>query len=302
MLYVVVGAGPIGSAVAHLLAEAGERVRVVSRRGTGPNHPLIERVAADATDAERMTALTKGATTLVNCAMPAYDRWPTDWPPLAAAMLSAAERAGANYVMLGNTYSYGPVDGPMTEDLPMAPTTVKGRVRAQMWNDALAAHQAGRVRVAEVRASEFIGAGVVAPFMLLALPQVLAGQPFSYPADLDAPRSWNYAGDVARTLVAASRYDGEWGRAWHVPSISIASTRDLTARLVAIAGVSMPELAEMPIEELVRLGETDSIVAEFPEMQYITRRPHVLDSKQTEAALDLKPTDLDEVLIELSSH
>ncbi|WP_328989846.1 NAD-dependent epimerase/dehydratase family protein [Kribbella sp. NBC_01245] len=300
MSYVVVGAGPTGSEVARLLADEGERVRVVSRRGAGPDHPLIERVTADATDAERLAGLAEGATALVNCAMPAYDCWPTDWPPLAAAMLAAAERAGADYVMLGNTYGYGPVDGPMTEDLPMAATTVKGHVRAQMWNDALAAHRAGRVRVIEVRASEYLGAGVVSPYMLMALPQVLAGQPLVYPADLDAPRSWSYTGDVARTLVAAGRFDGEWGRAWHVPSTSTLSTRELTARLVALAGLPMPELIEMPIDELVRLGETDSIVAEFPEMQYLVRQPHILDSRRTEELLDLKPTDLDQVLTEIA--
>lgn len=298
MSYVVVGAGPTGSAVARLLADEGERVRMVSRRGAGPDHQLIERVAADATDAERLAGLAEGATALFNCAMPAYDRWPIDWPPLAAALLAAAERTGADYVMLGNTYGYGPVDGPMTEDLPMAPTTVKGRVRAQMWHDALAAHQAGRVRVTEVRASEYLGPGAVSPYVLMALPQVLAGQPLVYPADLDAQRSWNYTGDVARTLVAASRVAGEWGRAWHVPSASTLSTRDLTARFVALAGLPMPALTEMPVEELIRLGETDSIVAEFPEMQYIVRRPHLLDSTQTEDLLDLKPTDLDQVLAE----
>jgi 2-polyprenyl-6-methoxyphenol hydroxylase-like FAD-dependent oxidoreductase len=50
-LHVIVGAGPVGSATAKVLAERGERVRVVTRRGSGPEHPAIERVAADATDA-----------------------------------------------------------------------------------------------------------------------------------------------------------------------------------------------------------------------------------------------------------
>ena len=47
----------------------------------------------------------------------------------------------------------------MTEDLPLRPTTVKGRVRAQMWQDALAAHEAGRIRATEARASDFVGPG-----------------------------------------------------------------------------------------------------------------------------------------------
>lgn len=33
----VVGSGPVGTAVARLLVERGEQVRVVTRSGTGPN-------------------------------------------------------------------------------------------------------------------------------------------------------------------------------------------------------------------------------------------------------------------------
>jgi nucleoside-diphosphate-sugar epimerase len=296
--HVVVGAGPTGTATARLLAEAGDRVRLISRRRGGPEHPEIERVAADATHAARMTELTEGASTLFNCAMPAYDRWPTDWPPLAAALSTAAERTGAGYVMLGNTYGYGPVDGPMTEDLPMAPTTVKGQVRAQMWLDAIAAHQAGRVRVTEIRASEYLGAGAISLFTLMVVPSVLAGQPASYPADLDTRHSWSYTGDVAQTMVAASQDDRAWGRAWHVPSTSTLSVRDLTTRLAEVAGTPTPMLTSMPAEEVRRLGQTDSIMAEVLEMQYLYRKPHILDSSRTEKAFGVKPTPLDNVLLD----
>src|SRR5260370_7675715 len=47
--HAIVGAGAVGSAAALLLAERGEQVRVVSRRGTGPQHPAIRLIAADAT-------------------------------------------------------------------------------------------------------------------------------------------------------------------------------------------------------------------------------------------------------------
>ncbi|MBB6350474.1 NAD-dependent epimerase/dehydratase family protein [Nonomuraea muscovyensis] len=299
-LHVVVGAGPTGSAVARLLADSGQRVRVVSRRGNGPDHPLVERVAIDAA-AGRLVETLEGATTLFNCAMPPYDRWPAEWPPLAAALLNAAERTGADYIMLGNTYGYGLVDGPVTETLPMAATTVKGRVRAQMWTDALAAHEAGRVRVTEVRASDYLGAGAASLFTLLVVPEVLAGRPVSYLGDLDAAHSWSHTWDVARTLVAVSRHDAAFGRAWHVPSTSDLPVRQLTARLAEVAGAPAPTLSAMPDQELERLGETDSIMAEIPEMRYLYQRPHVLDSTRTEQEFGLKPTPLDDVLAETIS-
>src|SRR5437660_12119020 len=89
-LHVIVGAGPAGSATARLLAERGEQVRVITRSGRGPEHPAIERVAADATDGGRLAELASSAVALYNCAGPMYHRWRTDWPPLAASLLAAA--------------------------------------------------------------------------------------------------------------------------------------------------------------------------------------------------------------------
>jgi nucleoside-diphosphate-sugar epimerase len=294
--HVVVGAGATGTATAELLADSGDRVRLITRRGTGPARPGIERIAADATDPDRLTELAEGAVTLFQCAAPPYHRWPAEFPPLAAALLTAAERTGAGYVMLGNLYGYGPVDSPLTEDVPLAATTVKGRVRAQLWHDALAAHQAGRVRVTEVRASTFIGPGAVSVFTLMVEPQVLAGQPAVVAADLDAAHSWTYTGDVARTLVAVSQDGRTWGRPWHVPSGPAVSIRELAERLAEAAGAPAPKLGVLTTDELTALGEADPIMKELPEMHYLHDQPLILDSSQTEQTFGLKPTPLDEVL------
>src|SRR5437879_9234374 len=74
-LHVIVGAGPVGTATATLLADRGEQVRVVTRRGTGPERPEVERIAADATDADRLAELCEGAVALYNCASPQYHQW-----------------------------------------------------------------------------------------------------------------------------------------------------------------------------------------------------------------------------------
>jgi nucleoside-diphosphate-sugar epimerase len=280
------------------LAAEGERVRLVSRRGSGPEQPGIDLVAADAADAALIEELTRDAATLFNCAMPAYDRWPAEWPPLAASLLQAAERAGADYVMLGNAYAYGPVEGPVTEATPLAATSVKGRIRARMWHDALTAHQAGRMRVTEVRGSDMLGAAAVSLYILTVLPEVLAGRPVAYLGDPDVPHSWTYAVDAARALVAASRSERSWGRAWHIPSTSELSTRRLTERLAEVADLPAPRIERMPRAELARAAAADSVMAEVPEMLYLFERPMILDSTHTEVELGLKSTPPDEVLLE----
>ncbi|MFI5486493.1 NAD-dependent epimerase/dehydratase family protein [Micromonospora echinaurantiaca] len=295
-LHLIVGAGPVGSATARLLADRGERVRLVTRRGGGPAHPGVERIAADATDAGRLAELATGAATLYNCANPAYHRWTTDWPPLAGAMLAAAERSGAVLATVGNLYGYGPVDAPMTESTPLRPNSVKGQVRVRMWTDALAAHRAGRVRVTEVRGSDYLGAGAQSMLTMLVLPRVAAGKRALVPADLDAPHSWTYVGDVARTLVAVAGDERGWGRPWHVPSPPAVSIRELAARAAALAGAPAPRLARMP-GPVFRLGGLfDPTAKEMREMAYQFDRPFLLDATATTATFGIDPTPLDDAL------
>ena len=123
--HVILGKGPVGTTTARLLAGRGEDVRVISRSG-GSSSAGVEHVALDGADATALTTASGGAGVIYNCANPAYSRWSTDWPPVAAALLQAAEASGAVLVTMGNLYGYGPVDAPMTEDTSLAAHGTRG--------------------------------------------------------------------------------------------------------------------------------------------------------------------------------
>ncbi len=95
--HVVVGAGPVGLATAReLVAQGHEEVLLVSRSGAGAEIDGVRRVALDASDADALATLAQGASALYNCINPpSYDVWPTWWPPIAAALLAAAESLGS---------------------------------------------------------------------------------------------------------------------------------------------------------------------------------------------------------------
>jgi len=297
-LHVIVGAGPVGSATARLLAGRGERVRLITRSGSGPARPGIERIAADATDAGVLARHAEGAVALYSCAGPAYHRWAIDWPPLGAALVRAAEVTGAVLVTTGNLYGYGQVDAPMTERTPLRPNSVKGEVRAKLWTDALAAHQAGRIRTAEVRGADYLGAGAVSPFSVMVLPKIIAGKRGSAPADLDAPHSWTYVGDVASTLVAVAADQNAWGRPWHVPTAAPLSIRQLATRAAELAGAPAAQVAVMPLFALRLAGLFNPAARAMLEVQYQWRRPFVLDSSAATAAFRIEPTPTDDALLE----
>jgi nucleoside-diphosphate-sugar epimerase len=299
---VVVGAGPVGTAVAESLAEQGERVKLVTRGGGGPDHPNVERVAADASDPAVLSSVAAGAETLFSCGGPAYENWPTDWPPLGESLITTAQNTGALLLTTGNLYGYGAPTHPMTEQDEDRPNSVKGQVRAKLWADALAAHRDGRIRTAEVRGSDYLGAGAASFFTIGVLPGVLRGKATLVPADLDAAHSWTYVGDVARTLISVAMEDSAWGRIWHVPTAPPVSIRELAAQAAAIAGVRAPKLQSMPSAVLWLGGLFNRQAKEIRELQYQFRHPFVLDATAAAKTFGIEPVSTDEALRETVTH
>lgn len=249
-LYVIVGAGPVGTETARLLAAAGHDVIITSRSINPIGWAPIRAVQADATDAEELSRLSTGAEAIFMCAMPAYDRWPTDFFPIMDGVTSAAERVGAKLVVLGNLYGYGPLSStPVKADQPLDPSTRKGTVRGIMWQRALRAS----VPAIEVRSSDYLGQGAITLFSLLALPALRDSRPVAFLGDLDAKHAWSFTRDAARTLVAAAGYTGPWGRAFHVPSQHV-SSRQLIQKAASLLAKEAPSMRSYSLREIEELA------------------------------------------------
>jgi len=292
--HVIVGAGAVGSATALQLAERGEHVRIVTRSGGGPEHPAVERVAADATDGERLTVIATGAVALYNCASPQYHQWFSDWPPLAAAFLTAAERTGAVLVSMSNLYGYGPVDGPISQKTPIAATHPKLLLRARMWDDQIAAMEAGRIRTAEVRASDYIEANGLLAYGLGA--PILAGKRAYSPAPLDVQHSWTSVTDCAKTLATVATDSRAYGQVWMAPTNPALTVRELAAKFAAANGAPAPRLSAIPYPVLWTTGLFNAMVKELRTTRYQFARPFVLDSSATTETFGLTPVPLEDAL------
>jgi nucleoside-diphosphate-sugar epimerase len=297
-LHVIVGAGAVGNALAAELVKAGHDVRVVTRSGNGPTHPSIQLVRADAADPSALLPHVTGAAALYSCASPPYHLWAKMWPALAASLLSVAESTGAVLVTISNLYGYGPVAGPITRDHPLTPSDHKGALRARIWQDALAAHESGRVRVAEARASDFIGpgvgpdAGLINRYGLAAV----AGKPVYMLGDPDAPHSWAYMPDVARTLAVLGTDERAWGRPWHVPSAPPVSPRALVEAAARMAGARSPRIRRLPRGLLRAVSPFSALLRELDGVLYQFEQPWEIDATATSDDLGLYPTPWNEVL------
>ncbi len=295
--HVVIGMGPIGRALAARLVELGDRVRMISR-SPGVVPLGVEHVVLDARDRSALAVAARSADTIYNCANPGpYPVWEERWPPLATAILGAAEDSGAVLVTFSNLYGYGPVEGPISRDLPLAATEHKGVLRKRMWEQALASHRAGRVRATEARASDYLGptASAVNGLLPRYAEKTLSGRSAWVLTSPDQPHSWTAVDDIAATLAVLGADERAWGEAWHVPTNAPATVRDVLRELGDRAGAPPPHLRVVP-RWLLRVGTVLPLVREVKGVLYQFDSPFVIDASATTATFGIRPGDWTELL------
>ncbi|MET0144215.1 MAG: NAD-dependent epimerase/dehydratase family protein [Ilumatobacteraceae bacterium] len=228
-LHVVFGSGPAGRAVATELARQGLTTTVVNRSGRQVLDG-VETLGGDVTDPHFARTATDGASTVYFCLNAAhYHRWAQEFPPLQYAVVDATSAAGARLVVLENLYMYGPTGGaPMTESTPCHPTGTTSAVRAQMSDELIDAHRAGRVEVVIGRAADFVGPGVTASAMgEFVFGSALAGKKARTMGRPDTLHSFSYVPDIGRNLVLLGSRADAYGRVWHLPNPPTRTIRDV---------------------------------------------------------------------------
>ena len=281
---VVFGTGALGRAVARELVARGRTVRMVSRRGEGVL-PGTEAWKADATDPAATRTACEGARVVFHTATPDYTRWADLYPPIQRGVIEGAASAGAKLVSAESVYMYGPVDGPMTEDLPHAATTRKGKIRAALAAMAMEAHEKGRVRVALGRAPDFYGpeASTTTIFGDRVFYPAIAGKKVSVMGKLDNPHTFTCVRDFARGLVTLGERDEALGQAWHLPCAPTPTQRELATMIFEEAG-QKPNLGEAPSFIFKAVGLFVPIMRELAEMLYQWERPYHLSHAKFDKA------------------
>jgi nucleoside-diphosphate-sugar epimerase len=289
--HVILGAGSIGTGIARILTARGEEVRMITRSGSGPQHPLIERIAADASDANRLIELTRGAEVIYHAANPSsYTEWERMLPPIQTGVIAAAQANDAVLALTASLYAYGPQPGGrMDERTPLTATGHKGRLRKRLWEQALAAD----IRTFEVRGSDYIGKDAVGLYSLVIKPAMDKGRTAVIPGRLDVPHTFTYNGDMSSALVVLAQDSRAWGRAWHVPSAPAVTIRELAQLYATALGKPKVKLVALPRFAMRAAGVFVPIAKEMAEMDYQWYAPFHMDASETSRTFGLTATDLD---------
>lgn len=300
--HVVLGSGAIGRAVTEQLILQGERVRVVNQSGVMDELPSgVELVKADLFDSAAVKAVCRGASVVYQAAQPVYTRWPELFPPLQQSILDGLTGSSSRLVIADNMYLYGPCGSqPMTESTPALAVTKKGMTRRQMSLDALAAHRAGRVRVAIGRGSDYFGpwgrnSAVMGQRTFYPL---LTGRPAQLLGNPELPHTVTYVRDFGKALVILGAQDKSDGEVWHVPNDRPSVTQKEMVTMVARAlGVKAKQYANGRMM-MVIAGLFQPEPREMIEMMDQFALPFVVDSGKFERAFGMLATPMDQAIEE----
>ena len=296
-LHVVLGTGPVGSAITHFLVERGAAVRVVSRSGKADGLPEgIDIRAADLSQSNQAADAVAGASVVYHCAAPAYHNWVREFPVLQDNIVEAVAKTPARLVVLDNLYAYG-TNGVLSEDLPLEATGPKGRLRGELATKLLADHNAGKISATIARSSDFIGPGVrISSLGERFWPQLLQGKTVQWFGNPDAPHSFTYVPDLARAMIRLGAEEAALGRAWHVPSLPAMSVRQVADQVARLTGQPAPKITVTPKMMMRLVGLFVPAAGELIEIAYQFNDRFEISSTDYDAAFGGKTTDLDAAL------
>jgi len=291
-LEIVTGAGPVGSAVALQLAEQGINVRLLTRSGSGPEHPLIDRRRVDVSDSEALRSVSEGATAIYHCIHAVYNAadWERELPAAEKVVLDAAASIGAVVVFPESLYAYNS-DTLMTESDPRNATGGKRGVRTAL----LRAREASATPTVSVVASDFFGPRVrTAHAGERMVPKVMAGKKIRVIGSADQPHSFTYIPDLAAAMIAAAHNPELWNSVLHAPTGPALTQRKIAEAFARAAGASPAKVGVLPAWVLDAAGKINTDSRELAEMNYQFTKPFVMDSSASEVLLGLSPTPLDQ--------
>lgn len=288
----ILGAGgPVSNALAGILSQRGEPLRLVSRRPVA-TAGQTSWTGADLKDYEALHRAAKGSTVIYMCAGLKYDKtvWKAEWPLIMRNLIRLAADTGARLIFFDNVYMYGRVTGPMTEDMPNRPCSVKGEVRAGIADMLMSATASGSIRASIARAADFYGSGGTNSFFdLMVLKRLAAGKSAQWMGDTMSKHSFTYVPDAARAVALLGESPDSDNRIWHLPTAPAQRGEEFIAMAAAALGAK-PGVSKVSLAMLRMIGLFDKTIGETAEMYYQYRYDYEFDSSRFEQAFGMKPT------------
>jgi len=240
--HVVFGAtGALGTALTLRLIAEQIPVRAVVRNDQRA-HDLfpdnVEIVTGDAHELMSMQAACKDAAVIYNCVYVPAPGWTT----VTENFMVSARDTKARLVYPTNIHPYGPLQKvPATEDHPFGATSQRGKLRVQLEQKLLEAHNAGDINVVLPRLAALYGPFVYEGFVAVVFQSAIAKRKAWWYGSLDMPYDLLSTDDAATACFLLGGEDSAGGQAWHIPGAGALTGREFITQVFDQVGAS-PEM------------------------------------------------------------
>jgi len=279
----ILGAGgAIGRELAPALLQYTDRIRLVSRNPKKVN-PGDEIFAADLLDPDAVLRAVEGSEIVYLTAGLTYKLkiWEAQWPVIMQNVIAACKAHKAKLVFFDNIYMYsGDNLNPITEDLPIAPPSKKGAVRARIAQMVLDAHASGDIQTLIARSADFYGPGTGAVSVLndtVFKPLGTSGTA-NWLGGADFRHSFTYTPDAAKATALLGNTPEAFGEVWHLPTAENPMTGKEWVEAIAAAFGNKPKMRTAGKGMVRFMGIFMSIMRELVEMMYQYEQDYVFSS------------------------
>ena len=161
-----------------------------------------------------------------------------------------------------------------------------------MTRELLAASEAGRIRIAIGRASDFFGAGVTESTLgEHVFGKALGGKKADFIGNPDLLHTYSYVPDIATGLATLGADERAIGQVWHLPGPETVTTRALMDMVAGAVGHPVG-IRNVPRPVLSVLGLVKPLMKGLAEMSYEFEAPFVLDTTKYQSTFGSDVTPL----------
>ncbi len=278
-------AGPIGRYVGMELDRRGVPFRAAGRtmsklEAAFGKLPRAELVAADLSDAGGATQAARGVDTVIYAVGVPYDAFHLH-PKMMRIALDAAIAAGVKrMVVISGIYSYGiPQTQKVAETHPRLPVSVKGQMRKEQEDMAMAASIEGRLRSMVVRLPDFYGPYADNSLAGRIFQAALRGKTADWLGPVSTPHEFVFVPDTGPVIAELASRDDCYGEAWNFAGPGEISALAFIQKIYQAAGRE-PKFRSGGRTLLRMMGWFNPVIRELPEMLYLQETPVLLDDEK----------------------
>ena len=291
--HIILGAGgAIGKVLSDELFKNNEKVKLVSRSGFTIKG--AESVKADLTLYQEIVKTIEDSSTVYLMAGLQYNKkiWAEQWPVIMQNSIDACKAKNARLIFFDNVYSYGKIEGKMTEETPYNPCSKKGEIRVEIAEKLMTEVKNRNITALIARAADFYG-----PYSektsipsIMVINNLVKGKKAQWMVNTETKHSFTYTVDCGRALFLLSRTEDAFNQVWHMPTASPPLNGEIFIKTVAERLNVEPKYTVLNKWMIKLAGLFNTQINELYEMLYQNEFDYVFDSSKFEKRFNYIPT------------